>query len=74
MKKEKVIITYGMIKRTGKEDRGQIALVLPDRSVYRIVKQETTKEELWLYCLVDILAKLQGYEKGKYITLEVDSS
>ncbi len=74
MKKEKVIITYGMIKRSGKEDRGQIALVLPDRAVYRIVKQETTKEHLWVYCLVDILAKLQGYEKGVYITMEVGGS
>lgn len=74
MRKEKVVIVYAMIKKSGKEDEGRIALVLPDRVLYRFGKQSVTKEELLLYSLVDILAKLQGYEKGRYVGLEVDSS
>ena len=73
MKQEKVVIVYAMIKKSGKEIEGRIALELPEQTLYRIGKQAVNKEELWLYSLVDILAKLQGYEKGRYIRME-DSS
>lgn len=72
MKKDKIKIRYQMAKRSGKIDEGSIDLLLPDTVVYRILKKSTTKEELLVYCLVDILAKLQGYRAGYYLKMEVE--
>ncbi len=72
MKKDKVKIRFQMVKRSGKIDEGSIDLQLPDTVVYRILKKSTTKEELLVYCLVDILAKLQGYSAGHYLNMEVE--
>lgn len=72
MKKDKVKIKYGMVKPSGKVVENSIELTVPDKIVYRILKGATTKEELWVYSLADILAKLQGYESGHLIGLEVE--
>ncbi len=72
MKRAKVIIKYQMVKPSGKEVPALIELELPEKIVYRILKGATNKEELMVYCLVDILAKLQGYAAGRYIGLEVE--
>ena len=72
MKTDKVKIKYQMVKTSGKEVPAVIELALPDKVVYRILKRATTKEELMVYALVDILAKLQGYQSGRLDGLEVE--
>ncbi len=71
MRKDRVKIKYKAVKRTGTEVDLSIELVLPEQIVYRIYKGATTKEELMVYCLVDILAKLQGYRAGHFDDMEV---
>lgn len=72
MKKDKVKIKYQMVKPSGKEESAFIEFELPDKIVYRILKGATNKEELMVYCLVDILAKLQGYASGRFDGMEVE--
>lgn len=72
MKTDRVTIKYQMVKPSGKEVPAFIELELPDKIVYRILKGATTKEELMVYALVDILAKLQGYQAGRLDGLEVE--
>ncbi|MBQ8893054.1 MAG: hypothetical protein IJ043_01445 [Clostridia bacterium] len=63
-------IIYAMIKKSGKEVEGQISLPLKEQFVYRCLKEAVNKEELLVYSLVDILAKMQGYEKGRFIRFQ----
>lgn len=71
MRKDRVRIKYKAVKRTGTEVDLYIELEIPEQTVYRIFKGATTKEELMVYALVDILAKLQGYKAGHYDDMEV---
>lgn len=59
-----------MKKKSGKEVEARISLPLSDQFVYRAYKQAVNKEELLLYSLVDILAKMQGYQSGHFIRME----
>lgn len=72
MKRDKVKIKYQMVKPSGKEEPAFIEMELPDNIVYQILKSATTKGELMVYALVDILAKLQGYRSGRLDGLEVE--
>ena len=69
-----MVIVYAMIKKSGKEVEGRIVLPLKEAFVYRCLKGSVNKEELLVYSLVDILAKMQGYEAGRFIRFEEDGS
>ena len=74
MKGTNITIVYAMIKKSGKEIEGRITLPLTEQFIWRTLKEQVNKEELLVYSLVDILAKMQGYTAGRFIRYEENNT